>query len=117
MLPSDYWDDKMQQLSLVEKPKEKISNEVCILCSEAAVLSVLLASKNMGADTVTTLKYANSGDISRDKSRVVGYGALVVAKKNSKEIKEEGMALFDPKILNEQDKKELLSIQRFCSLW
>jgi AmmeMemoRadiSam system protein B/AmmeMemoRadiSam system protein A len=100
---------------LKEKSKQNITNVDCLLCAEAAVLTTILAAKNLGADTVITLKYANSGDTAGDKSRVVGYGALAITRKNAsfnQNLKKEVLTLFDPKVLNEEDKKELLSLAR-----
>lgn len=50
-------------------------------CGHAAVASMLWAARELGADTVQTLNYATSGDITGDHSSVVGYGAAAVLKK------------------------------------
>jgi predicted class III extradiol MEMO1 family dioxygenase len=47
-------------------------------CGRAAVAAVLWAAKAMGADCVTTLAYANSGEVTKDTSSVVGYGAAAI---------------------------------------
>ncbi|MFH1846160.1 MAG: AmmeMemoRadiSam system protein B [Candidatus Omnitrophota bacterium] len=44
-----------------------------IMCGYGAVYSVMSASKMLGADKVEVLKYANSGDTSGMRDRVVGY--------------------------------------------
>jgi AmmeMemoRadiSam system protein B len=49
-------------------------------CGRGAVAAVLWASQSLGADKVTIVNYATSGDISGDKSQVVGYGAAVVTR-------------------------------------
>jgi len=49
-------------------------------CGRAAVAAVLWAAKDLGAETVTIVNYATSGDISGDYSQVVGYGAAVVTR-------------------------------------
>ena len=37
------------------------------------------AAKQLGADTVSVLRYANSGDVAgADKNQVVGYGAVML---------------------------------------
>ncbi|PKN00517.1 MAG: hypothetical protein CVU78_00520 [Elusimicrobia bacterium HGW-Elusimicrobia-2] len=51
------------------------------LCGANAVLAVMEASRLAGANAVRVLKYANSGDITGDKSRVVGYGAVCFYRK------------------------------------
>ncbi len=45
------------------------------LCGAQGVLTLMMVARMTGAD-VTTLRYANSGDVTGDKSRVVGYGAV-----------------------------------------
>jgi AmmeMemoRadiSam system protein B len=47
-------------------------------CGRGAVAAVLWASQALGANRVTILNYATSGDISGDTSQVVGYGAAVI---------------------------------------
>jgi AmmeMemoRadiSam system protein B len=49
-------------------------------CGRGAVAAVLWAAQALGADTVTILNYATSGDISGDTSQVVGYGAAVITR-------------------------------------
>ena len=49
-------------------------------CGRGAVAAVLWAAQDLGADTVTILNYATSGDVSGDYSQVVGYGAAVITK-------------------------------------
>jgi AmmeMemoRadiSam system protein B len=49
-------------------------------CGRGAVAAVLWASQGLGADTVTIVNYATSGDVSGDTSQVVGYGAAVVTR-------------------------------------
>jgi len=49
-------------------------------CGHAAVASMLWAARDLGADKVQILKYATSGDVTGDRSSVVGYGAAVVLK-------------------------------------
>ncbi len=49
-------------------------------CGHAAVAAVLWASKKLGADQVQILNYATSGDITKDYSSVVGYGAAAILK-------------------------------------
>ncbi|MGB7538124.1 MAG: AmmeMemoRadiSam system protein B [Anaerolineales bacterium] len=47
-------------------------------CGRAAIAAVLWAAKGLGANLVTPLAYANSGDVTGDKSSVVGYGAAAI---------------------------------------
>lgn len=49
-------------------------------CGHAAVAAALWASQKLGADKVQILNYATSGDITKDHSSVVGYGAAAILK-------------------------------------
>jgi MEMO1 family protein len=49
-------------------------------CGRGAVAAVLWAAQDLGADTVTVVNYATSGDVSGDYSQVVGYGAAIVTR-------------------------------------
>lgn len=52
-------------------------------CNYAGVVSALILAKLEGWDTAAVLKYANSGDTVGDKSRVVGYAAIAIYKKEA----------------------------------
>jgi hypothetical protein len=56
-------------------------NLVTYACGEAPILAGLVAAKAMGATQATLVSYANSGDVAAagDRSRVVGYGAVVLS--------------------------------------
>ena len=41
-------------------------------------MAVMRAARRLGADEAVVLKYADSGDVSGDKSAVVGYMAAVL---------------------------------------
>lgn len=47
-------------------------------CGRGAIAAVLWAAKELGADRVRIVAYANSGDMTGDTDSVVGYGAAVV---------------------------------------
>lgn len=49
-------------------------------CGHAAVTAVMWASQKLGANKIQTLKYATSGDVTKDYSSVVGYGAAAILK-------------------------------------
>jgi MEMO1 family protein len=49
-------------------------------CGYGAVSAVLVAARAAGADKVTVLKYANSGDVTGERNRVVGYGAAAITR-------------------------------------
>ena len=50
----------------------------CEACGGGPIISVMLAAKLMGAREAVVLKYANSGDVTGDRSQVVGYLAAAI---------------------------------------
>ena len=90
----------------------KLSSGESELCGSGGVVGVMMAARNLGADSVKTLKYATSGDVSGDKRRVVGYCAVALYKsttvKNPETQKEKEME----GLLNAKQKKRLLEIAR-----
>ena len=46
-------------------------------CGYGAIASTMIACKDLGATKGTLLKYATSGDVSGEKTSVVGYGSIV----------------------------------------
>jgi len=59
-------------------------------CGGGAVITVMLAAKEMGADRGQVLKYLNSGDVTGDRSGVVGYAAAVFYRSLTAPEKESG---------------------------
>jgi MEMO1 family protein len=49
-------------------------------CGRAAIASVLVAARALGANRVKVVGYGTSADASGDRSRVVGYGAAAICK-------------------------------------
>jgi hypothetical protein len=83
------------------------------LCGGAAVYTAILAAKACGANRIKLLEYANSGDVTGDKGKVVGYGAFAIMRLKEQEMtpelkKEKGGS----KMLNEKQQKVLLGIAR-----
>jgi len=79
----------------------KISGGECKLCGAAPVVSGMIAAQILGANRIKVLKYANSGDVTGDKSRVVGYMAAVIYKERNEKME-----------LDEKQKERLLKIAR-----
>ena len=52
-------------------------------CGRGALAAVLWAAKDLGADTVTILNYATSGEVTGDYRQVVGYGAAAVMRRDA----------------------------------
>jgi AmmeMemoRadiSam system protein B/AmmeMemoRadiSam system protein A len=104
-------------LALMEKGDPKILFQELArgrieMCGKGAVITLLLLAKKLGAEKIKVLKYANSGDITGDKSRVVGYGAVVVYKTRSNLQRVEEEEMEESKKLSEEAKKKLLEIAR-----
>jgi AmmeMemoRadiSam system protein B len=52
----------------------------CTHCGKEPVSTLLRFAKGVGADKIQLLDYRNSGDVTGDHSRVVGYGAVAFCK-------------------------------------
>jgi len=46
-------------------------------CGRGAIATVMIAARDLGADTARIVGYATSGDVTHDYDQVVGYGAAV----------------------------------------
>jgi hypothetical protein len=82
-------------------------------CGGGAVVTIMLAAKMLGANGGKVLKYANSGDVTGDRGRVVGYAAgffykTAGGKEKMKEEKNVGVDLG----LTEEEKKTLHQIAK-----
>jgi AmmeMemoRadiSam system protein B/AmmeMemoRadiSam system protein A len=75
-------------------------------CGGAPIVAAMIYAERMGANKAEVLRYANSGDISGDKSRVVGYSADLFVKSA------QGADAATPFSLTDQDKTELLALAR-----
>ena len=75
-------------------------------CGGAPIVAAMIYAERMGANQAHVLKYENSGDVTGDRSRVVGYSADVFAKTAG------GKAMETPFSLSEKDKSELLALAR-----
>ena len=85
----------------------------CEACGGGPIISIMLAAKALGANKGKVLKYLNSGDVTGDRSRVVGYAAGVFYKKaGEKEKMKEGKKIGVDLGLNEEEKKALHHVAR-----
>ena len=75
-------------------------------CGGAPIVAAMIAAERMGANQALVLKYANSGDITGDHSRVVGYSADVFLKTQS------GKTVEPQFSLTGHEKNELLALAR-----
>lgn len=93
-----------------------IDNLSTSACGEAPVIAAMAAAKSLGAVRGKMISYANSGDTSiGERSRVVGYGAVVLMKDNA-EKNAAGSVQQKPAAgsarLGSADKKALLAFAR-----
>jgi AmmeMemoRadiSam system protein B/AmmeMemoRadiSam system protein A len=84
---------------------------ICELCGLMPVTAALLVAEKLGYDKIKELKYANSGDITGDKSRVVGYLSAMIYKEETRD-KEQVTTKEESKMLNDAQRKRLLEIAR-----
>jgi AmmeMemoRadiSam system protein A len=75
-------------------------------CGGAPIVSAMIYAESMGANQARVLKYENSGDVTGDHSRVVGYSADIFVKAPDKKSAE------TPFSLSQQEKSELLALAR-----
>jgi MEMO1 family protein len=75
-------------------------------CGGAPIVAAMIAAERMGANQAVVLKYANSGEITGDHSRVVGYSADVFLKTPS------GKTVGQQFSLTGHEQKELLALAR-----
>ncbi|UCB57495.1 MAG: AmmeMemoRadiSam system protein B [Candidatus Omnitrophota bacterium] len=86
----------------------KLDSKESELCGAAAVVTTLLYTRQRGAAEIEIMKYANSGDVTGNKNKVVGYlSAVIYAEPGRDE-----MLNKDKRVLNEDQKKRLLDIAR-----
>ncbi len=83
------------------------------LCGFPGAVIALLYAQAQGIDHIQLLKYANSGDVTGDKSTVVGYSAIAAYKESEDAMKEEMSGNPGPvEELTLPQKKRLLEIAR-----
>lgn len=73
-------------------------------CGGAPIVAAMIAAERMGANEARVLDYENSGDVTGDHLRVVGYSADVFVKTQS------GKAAEAPFWLSEEEERELLEL-------
>ncbi|MCX5719150.1 MAG: AmmeMemoRadiSam system protein B [Nitrospirae bacterium] len=89
-----------------------LSEGKCEACGRGPLITTLLLARKMGANKSVILQYANSGDVTGDKGRVVGYlAAALCREQKSDPVKSTGKAGTDLG-LNAEEKKILHHIAR-----
>ena len=77
------------------------------MCGIVPVTAALLYAKLKGLTDVDILRYANSGDVSGDMERVVGYTSMVIYRNN-----DEGESNQESEMFTLKQKKQLIGIAR-----
>jgi hypothetical protein len=77
---------------------EKLSTVECEMCGYGPVITAMLAADQLGANSYEILKYGDSGDVTGDKSSVVGYLSAAIYRR--------------PLVLDDLEKTRLLEIAR-----
>ena len=75
-------------------------------CGGAPIVAAMIAAERMGANQAMLLRYANSGDVTGDKSRVVGYGAFAFVKAPKQHAMEDKFSLSD------SEKDQMIALAR-----
>ena len=88
---------------------EDINSHNAEIDAPIAVLGMIMFANRSGAKA-SLIKYANSGDATGDKSRVVGYSSVVVYIPEGSEKK--GDMLMKDEYLNKEEKKKLMEIAK-----
>ncbi|HEY4931204.1 MAG TPA: AmmeMemoRadiSam system protein B [Terriglobales bacterium] len=83
-----------------------LQSRVWEACGGGPIVAAMMAAERLGANRAELLKYANSGDITGDRSRVVGYSAFALYKSTAKTYV---APLFS---LTAKEKQDLLSVAR-----
>ncbi|MDP3730634.1 MAG: AmmeMemoRadiSam system protein B [Candidatus Omnitrophota bacterium] len=104
--------DKLNAKELYEEAKMG----VCEICGMMPVVTSLLVAETLGYGKIKTLKYANSGDITGDKAKVVGYVSAVIYKDEiasaASRPRNDVAQKVESNMLNDVQRKRLLQIAR-----
>lgn len=95
-----------------ELPNRGIPNLECALCGASALVTVMRTVQQLGANKVYVLPYANSGDITGERDRVVGYGAAVFYREEVGRSHNKGGSTVEEIAFTEEEKKKLFQIAR-----
>ena len=77
---------------------ERLSTGECEMCGYGPVITAMIVAENLGANSYEILKYGDTGDVTGDKTAVVGYMSAAIYKR--------------PLVLDESERTTLLGIAR-----
>jgi hypothetical protein len=83
-----------------------LESRVWEACGGGPIVAAMIAAERLGAKQARILKYANTGDVTGDRSRVVGYGAVALVKSESRS------AVIEPFSLGPKEKEVLIGLAR-----
>ena len=86
---------------------DNFQNRIWEACGGAPIVAAMIAAERLGATRAQVIKYANSGDVTGERSRVVGYSADVFIKEDAGH--REAPQKF---LLSSSEKRQLLEIAR-----
>ncbi len=89
---------------------QKINNGSAEIDAPVAVVGAILFANRYGAKA-ELIKYANSGDVTGDKSRVVGYASIVIYVPGGG-LEKKGEMIMKNEYLNKEEKKKLMEIAK-----
>ncbi len=92
-----------------QKMLEDINNHNTEIDAPIAVLAMITLADRFNAKA-SIIKYANSGDVTGDKSKVVGYSSIVVY--IPEDLQKKGEMIMKDEYLNKEEKSKLLEIAR-----
>ena len=104
------FDPKIVQEKEAELIDQNITNLRCCLCGRVAIATVMYITRLMGASHIEMLPYMNSGDVSGERNRVVGYGSALFV--GEKRIQSDGGNTVDEIQFSKAEKKKLFQIAR-----
>ena len=105
----------------MDKLERHLESKEVEMCGGGPAVAVMKAAISKGADKVKILKYGNSGDITGDKSNVVGYAAVAIYRSGDQklvtEVAKSVIGKTEKKLphqfeLSQPEKEELLDIAR-----
>jgi len=85
---------------------DNFANRTWEACGGAPIVAAMIAAERLGATRAQVLKYANSGDVTGDRERVVGYGSVAFIRDNGHGAPSAKFSLMA------SEKKQLLEIAR-----
>lgn len=85
-----------------------LENRTWEACGGGPIVAAMIAAERLGASQAKVLKYANSGDITGDRRRVVGYGAVALMRSLQKTQGPSAQRI----TLSRQEQQQLLQLAR-----